>query len=247
MGSSQASVITAQHPTGRKSIVVNSQILAQIDRVTADLDREHPQHVLAYLVTRVTEITVGAGALVFTSPIMLLIAIMIRRDSPGPILFRQTRVTKGGKLFTFYKFRTLYADARERWPEMYSYEFTREDIEKYHVKRETDPRVTNVGRWLRKTTLDELPNFWNLVRGDVALVGPRPEIPEMFPYYNGDQLLKFAVRPGITGLAQTNGRGNLSFLATSDWDVQYVRTRSTWLDIKILLRTLWLLRGDGAF
>jgi lipopolysaccharide/colanic/teichoic acid biosynthesis glycosyltransferase len=247
MGSSQASFISTHHVTDEKSIASKQEIQAQIGRVTADLERDHPQNILAYLVTLVTEITVGVCALLLTSPIMLLVAILIRRDSPGPILFRQTRVTKGGKLFKFYKFRTLYADARQRWPEMYSYEFTREDIEKYHVKRETDPRVTRVGRWLRKTTLDELPNFWNLVLGEVALVGPRPEIPEMFRYYSNEQLIKFAVRPGITGLAQTNGRGNLSFLATSDWDVQYVRTRSLWLDMKILLRTIWLLRGDGAF
>jgi lipopolysaccharide/colanic/teichoic acid biosynthesis glycosyltransferase len=246
VGSSQASVVSAQHATGPGSVAPHAQIVARIDRITAERDHLYPQSFLRYLVTRVTEITVGLCTLVITSPIMLLVAIIIRLDSPGAVLFRQIRVTKGGKLFHFYKFRTLYADARERWPRMYSYEFTQEDIEKYHVKRETDPRVTRVGRWLRKTTLDELPNFWNLVRGEVAFVGPRPEIPEMLPYYCDEQLIKFAVRPGITGLAQTNGRGNLSFVATNEWDVRYVQTQSLVLDIKILLRTLLLLT-DGAF
>ncbi len=246
MGSSQASVVSTQLASGGRSRASHSQIVARIGRVTADRDRLYPRNLLGWIVTRVTEVTVGVCTLVVTSPVMLMVAIMIRLDSPGPVLFRQTRVSKGGQPFHFYKFRTLYADARERWPEMYSYEFTREDIEKYHVKRETDPRVTRVGRWLRKTTLDELPNFWNLVLGEVTFVGPRPEIPEMLPYYSDEQLIKFAVRPGITGLAQTNGRGNLSFLATNDWDVRYVQTQSFWVDIKILARTLWLLT-DGAF
>ena len=115
-------------------------------------------------------------------------------------------------------------------------------------KVERDPRITRVGQWLRKSTLDELPNFWNLLKGDIALVGPRPEIPEMLKYYAPEQLPKFSVRPGITGLAQTHGRGNLAFQQTIAWDLEYVRRKSLWLDIRIILRTLRLwLTLDGAF
>jgi lipopolysaccharide/colanic/teichoic acid biosynthesis glycosyltransferase len=114
------------------------------------------------------------------------------------------------KPFRFVKFRTLYADARQRFPKLYSYQYTAEELEQLKFKVEDDPRVTPQGRWMRRSTLDELPNFWNVLTGDMALVGPRPEIPEMLRYYHGDMLLKFTVRPGITGMAQIsgcNGRG----------------------------------------
>ena len=111
-----------------------------------------------------------------------------------------------------------------------------------------DPRVTPQGEWLRKSTLDELPNFWNVLRGDMALVGPRPEIPEMLPYYEGEMQLKFRVRPGITGLAQISGRGRLGFYETVKYDVEYVKNRSFRLDLKILLITIYkIVARDGAF
>jgi lipopolysaccharide/colanic/teichoic acid biosynthesis glycosyltransferase len=108
--------------------------------------------------------------------------------------------------------------------------------------------VTPQGHWLRKSTLDELPNFWNVLTGRMALVGPRPEIPEMLPYYGGDMLLKFTVRPGITGLAQISGRGRLGFHETVALDVEYVRRRSLTLDLKIILLTIQkIVTRDGAF
>ena len=220
--------------------------LREAARIAAEYQQAHPESRVEHFLLRTVEVVIGLLALIVSSPIMLAVAIVVKLDTPGPAMFRQQRIAKGGRLFTFYKFRTLYADAKERWPEMYRYQFTPEEIARYRVKRETDPRVTPAGRWLRKSTLDELPNFWNLVKGEVALVGPRPEIPEMLPYYKKEQLIKFAVRPGITGLAQTNGRGNLAFQETNNWDVQYVKTRSLWKDIKIIFRTIRLLT-DGSF
>ena len=108
--------------------------------------------------------------------------------------------------------------------------------------------MTPQGRWLRQSTLDEIPNFWNVLTGDMALVGPRPEIPEMLRYYHGEMNRKFEVRPGVTGLAQVSGRGRLGFHETVELDVDYVRRQSLLLDIKILLRTVKIvLVGDGAF
>jgi lipopolysaccharide/colanic/teichoic acid biosynthesis glycosyltransferase len=108
--------------------------------------------------------------------------------------------------------------------------------------------VTRAGEWLRRTTLDELPNFWNVLTGDMALVGPRPEIPEMLPYYSDEHLIKFSVQPGITGVAQISGRGRLRFLATAQLDAEYAANPSLQLDLRILGRTLSLiLRQDGAF
>jgi len=201
-----------------------------------------------YVLLRTVEVVFAGSVLVLTLPITLLIALIIRLDSPGPALFRQSRLGKGGLVFHFYKFRTLYADARERFPELYEYKYSADEISRLTFKLTDDPRVTRVGRWLRKSTLDELPNFLNVLIGNVALVGPRPEIPEMWPYYAGDELLKFSVRPGVTGLAQTSGRGSLSFQETARLDSEYVKSRSLAQDLRIILQTVTLVvKRDGAF
>jgi lipopolysaccharide/colanic/teichoic acid biosynthesis glycosyltransferase len=197
---------------------------------------------------RMFEIGVASVALLFTFPLIAFTLVVIKLGTPGPALFRQQRIGANGKPFQFIKFRTLYADARQRFPELYAYRYSDEQLKTLKFKVENDPRVTPQGKWLRRTTLDELPNFWNVLTGDMALVGPRPEIPEMLTYYRGEMLTKFSVRPGITGLAQISGRGRLGFYETVDFDVEYVRRHSLSLDIKIMLRTIWLiLRHDGAF
>jgi lipopolysaccharide/colanic/teichoic acid biosynthesis glycosyltransferase len=197
---------------------------------------------------RVFECAVAASGLLLTWPVMLVVALVVRRDSPGPALFRQWRVGRGGQLFRFTKFRTFHVDARERFPDLYAYQYTPEQIDRLCFKIPGDPRITRAGEWLRRSTLDELPNLWHVLTGEMALVGPRPEIPEMLPYYRDEHLLKFAVRPGITGLAQISGRGRLRFLETAELDAEYVRSRSLWLDLRILARTFCLiLRQDGAF
>lgn len=182
------------------------------------------------------------------TPLMLAIYLRIRFSSPGPVIFAQERVGIGGKTFRFYKFRTMYADARERFPELYAYRYDEESLKALKFKVQDDPRVTPEGRWLRKTSLDELPNFWNAIVGHLSLTGPRPEIPEMVPYYKGDMLRKFSVRPGVTGLAQIRGRGDLGFHETVNYDLEYVDNKSVWLDIKIFFLTiLSVVKRDGAF
>jgi len=200
------------------------------------------------LVRRILESAIAAAVLLICFPVMMLVALAIRFNSPGPVLFRHKRVGRGGRLFNFVKFRTLYHDARQRFPELYQYQYTPEEIEALAFKVPNDPRVTSIGEWLRRTTLDELPNFWNVVTGDMALVGPRPEIPEMLPYYRDEHLIKFSVPPGVTGLAQISGRGRLRFLETARLDADYAANRSLRLDLRILARTISLvLRQDGAF
>ncbi|VUX56063.1 Undecaprenyl-phosphate galactose phosphotransferase (modular protein) [uncultured Woeseiaceae bacterium] len=185
--------------------------------------------------------------LAFALP-LLIIGAIVRLGTPGPALFFQQRIGCGGEIFTLAKFRTMYADARERFPELYGYSYTGEEVQNHFFKVDNDPRLTPQGRWLRKSTLDEIPNFLAVLMGHMSLVGPRPEIPEMFPYYKGNTLRKFSVRPGITGLAQTCGRGHLNFHDTVAYDLQYVENRSVWLNIKILCRTVKIvLKGYGAF
>ncbi len=197
---------------------------------------------------RLVEIPVALVALLLTSPLILLLALIIRKGTAGPVLFFQQRLGIAAKPFRFVKFRTLFADARERFPELYAYQYSPKELAELRFKVEDDPRVTPQGQWIRKTSLDELPNFWNVLTGDMALVGPRPEIPEMLPYYQGEMLAKFSVRPGVTGLAQISGRGRLGFHETVELDLEYIRHRSFGYDMKILLKTIWLvMRRDGAF
>lgn len=218
----------------------------------------------------------AALALLLLLPLMLVEAIWIRSDSPGPVLFRQRRVGRsrvvhagalanrpdlrpaGGHAdamylvpqdFGFIKFRTMYADSAARFPHLYQYNYRdRERFLADRFKRDDDPRITRAGRWLRRSTLDELPNFWCVLTGEMALVGPRPELPGLLVNYQPHEMLKFAVKPGITGLAQINGRGNLNFRETIGWDLEYVRTRSVALDLRILMRTVVLVvTRHGAF
>jgi lipopolysaccharide/colanic/teichoic acid biosynthesis glycosyltransferase len=226
----------------------NATATAFFRRIAERTQNVCEEETFEYFVQRTVEIVVSLAALILTLPITLTIALIIRLGTPGNPLFFQKRVGKNGKVFRFLKFRTMYADAKQRFPELYRYAYDDDEIKKLAFKIKDDPRVTPQGRWLRKTSLDELLNFWNVLTGDMALVGPRPDIPEMLRYYEGRMLEKFNVRPGVTGLAQVSGRGDLSFLDTVKLDVQYVRNRSLKYDLEIFLRTIKsVLIRDGAF
>lgn len=210
-----------------------------------------PRSVAADLLTsaaiRVLDIVGASVLLVVTAPVMAAVAAIIRLDSPGPALFRQTRVGRDLRPFTFYKFRTFHADAKERFPDLYVYDFSPEQVATMHFKEESDPRATRVGRRLRRTSLDELPNFYNVLKGDLSLVGPRPEIPEMVRYYTPRQRAKWNAKPGVTGLAQVMGRNSLTLQETIALDVEYVESRSLGLYFSVLFRTARaVLRGIGA-
>ena len=239
----------------------------------------------------VVGVVVSAIALVVLSPLMIAIALLIKLDSPGPVLFRQTRIGRRrrknspgqytgaerrtrdvyGRPFTFYKFRTMFADAEKRFPHLYDYSHGKDDLRSLPIKmlmakradarldrgvrswpkqalQENDPRVTRVGRWLRRTSLDELPNLFNVLAGDIHLVGPRPDIAENIRYYEPHELHILDVKPGVTGLAQVEGRGLLSFEETNRLDLEYLEARSLWVDARILVRTfVELIRGRGAY
>jgi len=220
------------------------------------------------IVQRLLDIVISLMALTVLSPLLLLIAILIKIDSPGPVFFKQCRVginrrrySRGnyrgvehrkidmnGKKFTFYKFRTMYADSRKRFPELYKYCYTQEEFEKMVVQNVNDPRVTYVGRFLRRTSLDELPNFINVLKGDMHIVGPRPDIWGNIKYYPTDHLRKFSIKPGITCIAQIRGRGSLTFLQTNVYDLEYLEKRSLLFDVGIICQTIAaVIRRDGAF
>lgn len=211
-------------------------------------------------VKRVLDIVGSVFALVFFSPLFLGIAIMIKFDSKGPVLFKQQRVGSSGKKFLFLKFRSMHTDND---PEIHK-EFVKKLIEAGKdsgytkkaampgedvFKIKADPRVTNVGRFLRKSSLDELPQFINVLKGDMSLVGPRPPIPyecEEYDIWHRRRVLE--MKPGITGLWQVHGRSSTTFDEMVRMDIKYIREWSLWLDIKILLQTpLVVLTCKGAY
>ncbi|MGO9029671.1 MAG: sugar transferase [Acidimicrobiales bacterium] len=197
---------------------------------------------------RIVDLVGAIVLLVLTAPIMLVLAALIRLDSKGPALFRQTRVTRGGRTFCFYKFRTMHVDARQRFPDLYNYDFSDGDFDSAYYKLADDPRNTRVGRWLRRTTLDELPNLLNVLKGDLSLVGPRPELPELVRYYQPENLACLFTKAGLTGLAQVAGRSLLTVRERLTLDTRYVANQTFLLDLRILARTVVVvLSGRGAF
>lgn len=175
---------------------------------------------------------------------MLLIALAIRLDSKGPVIFRQTRIGKHGKPFTFYKFRSMYTDADARWAELVSYNETQGAT----FKMKNDPRVTRVGRFLRRTSLDELPQLFNVLLGQMSLVGPRPGLERELANYQPWQHRRLEIMPGLTGLWQVNGRSDVSFDEMVKLDIYYAEHWTLFLDIKILFKTVQaVIKRDGAY
>lgn len=174
---------------------------------------------------------VGVAVFIATYPI---IAIAIKLDSRGPAIYAQKRVGLKGKIFTFYKYRSMSHDGHK------PYETPKLEHVHFQTFVFTTPtsRLTRVGRFLRATSLDELPNFWNVLRGDMRLVGPRPEIPELVAQYPPEYHRRHDVKPGITGLAQVNGRADLTYAETMAYDLDYVNHHSFGGDLAILWRTL---------
>lgn len=190
------------------------------------------------------DVSVAVLALAILWPIFILAALLIKLDSPGPIIVRQKRVGKGGRLFTFYKFRTLMggeeADLRERLPNG--------DLSQQLLSPPgSNPRAGSIGRVLRATTVDELPQLLNVVRGDMSLVGPRPDLPQIVVRWPSYYHQRHKVKPGMTGLAQVNGRSDITYAQKIRYDLDYVRYHPLRRDLAILLKTIGLvLSKKGA-
>lgn len=196
------------------------------------------------IVKRAFDLLVSMLLLLLTAPLMLAIAVAIRLDSKGPILFRQTRVGENGVLFEMLKFRTMVADAESKRDQILQETAEGEIIH----KRQDDPRVTSVGKILRRFSLDELPQLVNVLRSQMSLVGPRPELPWLVERYKPWQRKRFAVPQGITGWWQVNGRSEKPMHLNTDEDLYYIYNYSLWLDVKILLLTPFaVLQQRGAF
>lgn len=202
------------------------------------------------LVKRLFDITISGLAIVLLSPIMLIIAALIKIFDPGPVIFRQKRITRFNNQFTAYKFRTLRARYSGRDPTKVLKELGRQDlIEEFNKYKQLkdDPRVGRLGRALRRSSLDELPQLFNILRGDISLVGPRARLLEELKFYKGKESLLLSVKTGLTGLAQVSGRSEISFEERVKLDLFYVQNWSFWLDVKILFRTaVDVISGRGT-
>lgn len=176
---------------------------------------------------RIFDFLISAAALLVLSPVMIACAIAVRISSAGPVLFRQARLGRGGKPFQFLKFRSMYVNA----PDL-------RNADGSAVCGSGDPRVTPVGRFLRETSLDELPQLINVLRGDMALVGPRPDQVDQIRFYTETEKRKLEVKPGITGLAQISGRNEITWEQRKALDVEYVARRGFTFDVALLLRTI---------
>ena len=192
---------------------------------------------------RMLDVCISLVILALSAPVIVLAAIAIKITSPGSVLFKQQRIGLNGRTFTLYKFRTMIADAHERLSEVSHLNEMTGPV----FKVKADPRVTWVGRILRRFSLDELPQLWNVLRGDMSLVGPRPPIPEEVRSYHRWQRRRLSMKPGLTCLWQVNGRNNIDFDHWMKMDLQYIDEWSPSLDLKILLRTIpAVLLGRGA-
>ena len=192
---------------------------------------------------------VGAGILlVLCAPLLLVIALLVEIESPGRIFFRQARIGEGGRRFELLKFRTMHAGADEGFQE---YLARNPGLRLEYTQRQKlvrDPRLTRVGRLLRRCSLDEIPQLINVLRGEMSLVGPRPFLPEQKELYGSGFQYYQQVRPGLTGLWQVSGRNQLSFRERVDLDITYLVNWSLWLDLSILVRTPWVvLTQKGAY
>ncbi len=186
------------------------------------------------MIKRAMDIVIGLTGSVLSAPVLALLAVAIRLDSPGDPIYSQTRVGKDGALFSIYKLRTMVREA----------EFTGAGL----AIQAGDDRITRVGSFLRRYSLDELPNLWNVLRGEMSVVGPRPTLQVQVQQYSDRQRGRLAVKPGITGWAQVNGRASLAWSERIELDLWYVEHRSFGLDLKILARTLrMVLGGHGLY
>ncbi len=209
-----------------------------------DVEKDIKSKKVQFVIKRFSDIILSLIGIIVLSPIYLILFLWIKLDSKGPALFKQVRVGKDNKDFVIYKFRTMIVDAEKKK----KIDLEIEDISSFVFQSKSDNRITKAGKFLRKTSLDEIPQLFNVLKGNMTLVGPRPEIPDVVKHYPNEYNQRLLVAPGITGLAQVSGRGEIELGKTVYYDLTYIKNFSIWYDIKILFQTVFkVFKNEGAF
>lgn len=197
---------------------------------------------ILYSVTkRLIDIVGSLCGIILLSPLFLIVAILIKLEDPkGKVFFAQERNGRYPKTFKMYKFRSMVHNAEDLLKDL----MDRNEQTGPVFKINDDPRITKVGKFIRKTSIDELPQLFNVLKGDMSLVGPRPPIPREVEQYNSYQMQRLAVKPGLTCIWQVSGRNNIGFDEWVEMDIEYIKTRNLWLDIKLIFKTVGVLFGD---
>ena len=216
----------------------------EIDEAVIDIDLENIQtnNSIFYIVSkRIIDIIGSLAGLILLSPLFLIVAILIKLEDPkGKVFFSQERNGKYPGTFKMYKFRSMVHNAEELLEKLKDQNEQTGPV----FKMKEDPRITRVGKFIRKTSIDELPQLFNVLRGDMSLVGPRPPIPREVEQYKTYQMQRLGVKPGLTCLWQVGGRNSVDFDGWVELDIEYIQKRSLWLDIKLIIKTVFVLFGD---
>ena len=216
----------------------------ELDEAVIDIDLENIQtnNSIFYIVSkRIIDIIGSLAGLIFLSPLFLIVAILIKLEDPkGKVFFSQERNGKYPATFKMYKFRSMVHNAEELLEKLKDQNEHTGPV----FKMQEDPRITRVGKFIRKTSIDELPQLFNVLMGDMSLVGPRPPIPREVEQYTTYQMQRLGVKPGLTCLWQVGGRNSVDYDGWVELDIEYIQKRSLWLDIKLIIKTVFVLFGD---
>ena len=217
--------------------------LSKLREERLSIPNQHRLHTsnFYYPLKRLLDVVVALFALIIFAPLFLLVAICIKLEDPaGPILFKQLRVGENGRTFSMYKFRSMVHNAESLLDSLIDFN----EVSGAMFKMKADPRITKVGYWIRKTSLDEFPQLINVLKGEMSLVGPRPPLPREVIIYTDHDIQRLLVRPGCTGIWQVSGRSNLSFEEMVKLDLHYIENRSILLDFKLIVKTFFVLFGS---
>jgi len=229
-------------------ILNNTQILEEIDGVPLVEVNYNSRNWYLNFSKRVIDIVLTSIGLIIISPFLLLIAAIIKSTSKGPIVFKQIRIGKDGKPFEFYKFRSMYINNKSAEHEQFVKDFISGNVGSETKKIQHDPRITPIGRFIRKTSIDEFPQLFNVLKGQMSLVGPRPCLPYEYEQYKDWHKTRFMIRPGCTGVWQVSGRSKVTFEEMVIMDYYYIHNTSPWLDLKLIIRTVpVVLFGKGGY
>jgi exopolysaccharide biosynthesis polyprenyl glycosylphosphotransferase len=216
--------------------------------------RRRPVSPARRIFKRIVDLVMATGLLLITWPVLLISTIAVKLTSKGPVIFRQERVGQNGRIFPCYKFRSMYMENDPKFHREFAREWIfdtekskQEEKGKIIYKLTADPRITPVGRLFRQFSVDELPQLFNVLKGDMSMVGPRPPLPYEVSLYRNWHLRRLDVMPGITGLWQVSGRNLLTFEEMVRLDLQYIENWSVWLEIRILLKTVWVVLHGMAY